>query len=140
MTRTCTKCNAHLSSPWRFCPSCGAEVPVPAQESHLPAERENAPVKNAFSGLLFGFLILPMCLIVGVMLCMTGLGAFLGIPIIIAGILAPLLGPMIGLGEPRGKCPWCGTALDNVVNTPSFSCHMCNGKIAMKDQRFVKAA
>lgn len=137
MTRPCTKCNSHLSSPWHFCPSCGAEVP---QEPAQIFEAEKAPVKNAFSGLLFGLLILPMCLIVGIMLCMTGLGAILGIPIIILGILAPLLGPMIGIGEPRGKCPWCGAALDNVINTPAFDCHVCSGKIEMKNHKFVKAA
>ena len=137
MARLCTKCNARLSAPWRFCPSCGNEAP---QESLPLAEPERPPVKNAYSGLLFGLIISPMCIIVGTMLCLTGLGAFLGIPVIIAGILAPLLGPMIGIGEPRGKCPWCGAALDNVVNTPAFDCHACNGRIAMKNQRFVKAA
>lgn len=137
MARLCTKCNARLSAPWRFCPSCGNEAPP---ESLPLAEPERPPVKNAYSGLLFGLIVSPMCIIVGTMLCLTGLGAFLGIPVIIAGFLAPLLGPMIGIGEPRGKCPWCGAALDNVVNTPAFDCHVCNGRIAMKNQRFVKAA
>jgi DNA-directed RNA polymerase subunit RPC12/RpoP len=105
-----------------------------------PAEIEKAPAKNAFSGLLFGFIVAPMCVIVGTMLCLTGLGAFLGIPVIIVGILAPLLGPMIGFGELKGKCPACGTELNNVVNAPVFACHGCGERIVVENHKFIKAA
>jgi predicted RNA-binding Zn-ribbon protein involved in translation (DUF1610 family) len=81
-----------------------------------------------------------MCIIVGTMLCLTGLGAFLGVPMIVAGVLAPLLGPMIMIGEPKGYCPWCGTKVTNVFNAESFECHECGKKIASENRRFVKAA
>jgi DNA-directed RNA polymerase subunit RPC12/RpoP len=97
-------------------------------------------VQGAFSGLFFGMIVAPMCIIVGTMLCLTGLGAFLGVPMIIAGVLSPLLGPMIGIGELKGKCPWCGTALSNIVNAPGFNCHVCSKRIAVQNRQFVKAA
>ena len=138
MSNQCQKCGVQLSSPWGFCPTCGTKVKPP--EPTLPAEHENAPVKPAFSGLLFGLIVTPMCLIVGGMLCCTVLGAFLGVPVIIAGILAPLIGPMAALGEPRGKCPWCGEELNNIVNSPAFECHKCKGRVELHNKRFVKAA
>lgn len=139
MTNLCQKCGSRLSSPWSFCPACGTAISSPPQQSASP-EPEKAPVKNGYSGLLFGLIVAPMCLIVGGMLCLTGLGAFLGVPVILVGILAPLLGPMIGIGEPKGKCPWCGTQLDNVVNSPAFACHQCGERIAVENRKFVKAA
>lgn len=138
MTDLCSKCGARLSSPWSFCPVCGTKVEP--QEQPTPVETEKAPVKHAYSGLLYGLIVAPMCLIVGGMLCLTGLGAFLGIPVIIAGILAPLLGPIIGLGEPRGKCPWCGTEINDVVHSPAFDCHVCKGRIQVQHRKLVKAA
>jgi len=93
-----------------------------------------------FSGMFFGVIVTPMCLIVGTMLCLTGLGAILGVPVIIGGILAPILGPMICLGEPKGKCPWCGTKVTNVFNASSFDCHECGKRIDAHDRHFIKAA
>jgi DNA-directed RNA polymerase subunit RPC12/RpoP len=139
MTGQCSECGAQLSSPWRFCPQCGADVP-PQTQQQSPAEAEKTPVRSAFTGLFFGLIVTPMCIIVGVMLCLTGLGAILGIPMIIGGILAPILGPMICLGEPKGKCPWCGTRVSNVFNAASFECHECGKKIDAHDRHFDKAA
>jgi DNA-directed RNA polymerase subunit RPC12/RpoP len=137
MSDHCQKCSTPISVPWSYCPTCGSKVQQ--QEILAPAEIEKAPIKPAFSGLLFGLVVTPMCIIVGGMLCCTGLGAFLGVPVIIAGILAPLIGPMVGLGEPRGKCPWCGTELTDIVNSPAFECHSCKGRVLLQDRKFVKA-
>jgi DNA-directed RNA polymerase subunit RPC12/RpoP len=60
--------------------------------------------------------------------------------VIIAGIFAPLIGPLVGIGEPRGKCPWCGAELNDIVNSPAFECHACKGKVLLQDNKFVKAA
>jgi hypothetical protein len=132
MTGLCLKCGAQLSSPWRFCPLCGAEVSAveltPQIRQQPPAAPEKAPIRGAFGGLFLGVIVTPICIIVGTMLCLTGLGAILGIPMIVGGIAAPLLGPMINLGEPKGECPWCGAEISNVFNA------------SVQHQRFIKAA
>jgi DNA-directed RNA polymerase subunit RPC12/RpoP len=137
MSNHCLKCGAILLAPWTFCPTCGTRIQPHGHPT--PTESEKAPVKHAFSGLMFGLIVTPMCLIVGGMLCCTILGAVLGVPVIVAGILAPLIGPMIGMGEPRGKCPWCGAELNDIVNSPAFACHACQGKVLLQDSKFVKA-
>jgi hypothetical protein len=103
MEGQCPSCATHLASLWKFCPQCGAIVPP---ESHPPAphvEPEKAPTKGAYSGLLFGAIVAPMAIIVGTLLCLTGLGAIVGVPLIILGIVSPLLGPLIGLGALEKK-------------------------------------
>lgn len=142
MSDPCPKCGAQLSTPWRFCPLCGSVAlhQTQSQEPPAPSEVEKPPISAAFSGLFFGVIVAPMCIIVGTMLCLTGLGAFLGVPMIIAGIFSPLLGPLIGIGEPKGKCPWCGTAVNNVFNATGFECHACTKRINVRNQRFIRAA
>jgi predicted RNA-binding Zn-ribbon protein involved in translation (DUF1610 family) len=133
-----------MESNWKFCPHCGGAsvlaIPGEAMRTTLePEEVERAPVQGAFGGLLFGMLAVPILVIVGTMLCLTGLGAVLGIPMIVAAVFAPLMGPMIGLGALKGKCPWCGIAVSNVANAKDFDCHGCGKRIAIKRRVFVTA-
>ena len=139
MDTNCSKCGAHLQAGWKFCPQCASTASHPAP-AHDPTRTERAPVSGAFTGLLFGMLMVPMLVIVGTMLCLTGLGAFLGVPIIALAVFAPLLGPMIGIGNPHGSCPWCGTRVSNLIKTPHFYCYACSQRIEMVDRKFIKAA
>ena len=128
-----------MESLWRFCPQCGKGCVVEshAERVHEPAER--APLKGGFSGMLFGMLAVPILVIVGTMLCLTGLGAILGIPMILAAVFAPLLGPMIGLGALQGKCPWCGVIVNSLAGTKDFDCHACGKRVAISHREFVAA-
>ena len=85
-----------------------------------PGEIEHAPMEGPFSGLLFGVLAAPILIIVGTLLCLTGLGAILGVPMILAAILAPLLGPLLGavdaaLGEELNAIPYSSSITVNLI-------------------------
>lgn len=138
MESNCAGCGRPLEAGWGFCPGCGQTVAKAAAEAEAhPAKR--APVKGAFTGLLFGMLMVPMLVIVGTMLCLTGLGAFLGVPLIVLAVFAPLLGPMLGIGNPQGSCPWCGTRISNLIRAPHFYCYACSKRVEMVDRRFERA-
>lgn len=145
MPATCTHCNLQLQPAWSFCPGCGVSI---AHELNPPAEPhpaqphlvEPTPVRAALSGLFFGLVVTPVCLIVGTMLCLTGLGAFLGVPMIIAGVLAPLIGPVIGMSSMRGNCPWCGAPVSSLDSTQHFDCDACHRPIVIRDHKFVPVA
>jgi len=144
MEGQCSSCGLVLESPWKYCPSCGtvcarAVQAVEVQEEAEPHVSEKAPVKGAFGGLLFGMLAVPILVIVGTMLCLTGLGAILGIPMILAAVVAPLMGPMIGFQALKGKCPWCGVSVSSIANVKDFACHNCGRRIAIKHRDFVTA-
>lgn len=134
MEKTCPKCNIALQSAWTFCPGCGTAIP---HEPAPPHPVEPTPVRAAFSGLLFGLIVTPVCVIVGIMLCLTGLGVFVGVPLIILGLLAPLAGPVIGFNSLRGNCPWCGAAVSSLDSTQSFDCATCHRPIVIRDHKYV---
>jgi len=143
MNEQCSKCGSRLSSPWKFCPHCGSTITqkesvVEAAEILPPAGAEKAPVQGAFTGLLFGMLAIPILVIVGTLLCLTGLGAILGIPMIAAAVFAPLLGPMAGIGLLKGKCPWCGAPVTDILHSKGFECHTCGQGIAVRNRQFVR--
>ena len=140
MERHCLKCKAQMEPPWSFCPRCGAEWKDEILMPAAPVEPEKGPFEGGFSGLLFGVVAAPVLIIPGTLMCLTGLGAFLGIPMIIAGIFAPLIGPLIGFGALKGKCPWCGASVSSIANTKEFGCQACSKRIAISHREFVRAA
>lgn len=138
MDGPCPKCGAHLTSPWKFCPGCGAAVATEVPKE--PHAAEKTPVKEAFSGLFLGAIVGPAMVVTGAMLCLTGLGIFLGVPLIVGGVLAPLVGPIVGMNSLRGNCPWCGAKVSSLNAKGSFECEACQKRIAVKDHKFVAAA
>jgi len=140
MQKHCSKCGAQLDSQWSFCPHCGGTMAGTADTGAELKTPENNPAPGAFGGLVFGVLAVPILVIVGGMLCLTGLGAILGIPMIVAAVFAPLLGPLFGMGAHRGKCPSCGTLVSDIHGRESHECPVCNKPFALKDREISKAA
>lgn len=138
MTMVCSACATPMTASWRFCPNCGVAAPAQPAHAALAIDKEKAPVRDAFGGLMWGVIAAPIMIIFGAMLCLTGLGAFLGVPMIIGGVLAPLAGPMIGLGEFKGACPWCGVAVASFIKRPGFFCHACSRRIAIHNGKFAR--
>lgn len=133
MNRSCLKCGRQIEPPWSFCPHCGAATGHEAMRKFVPREHQKAPVKGAFGGMLLGLLAAPVLIIVGGMLCLTWLGAIAGIPMILAGIIAPLAGPMLGMGELKGNCPWCDAPVRCLGLFDGFSCPSCGKRIAVRN-------
>lgn len=141
LLQQCPKCSGHLDPHWDFCPHCAAANPGAVHAAPAPRKHENTSARKAFGGLYFGLVVAPPCLILGGMLCCTLLGAFLGIPLIILGILSPLLGALLGLKELNVRCPWCGTRIISLFhNTRDFSCPACSHMIAIHNHQLQKAA
>ncbi len=57
------------------------------------------------AGWPIGLIAAPILIVTGIMICLTGWGILLGLPVIVAGILAPLAGPLLGMSEHAAKCP-----------------------------------
>jgi predicted amidophosphoribosyltransferase len=129
MDTNCSKCGAHLSSAWSFCPACGTAV---THEVH-PSAHQHHPARGAFGGLYYGLIAAPILIIPGVLLCLLGWGIFFGVPMIVLGITAPLVGPVLGMGEHKGKCPSCGTRMISIADSKEHDCPICNKKFAIED-------
>ena len=136
MSGSCSKCRATLESKWKFCPHCGVAGQHPVPVHHRP---EKAPAKYAFSGVLFGLIAAPPLIIYGTLICLLGPAMVLGIPLILAGIAAPFLGPYLAINAVRGKCPWCGTAITSVGPLDAFYCHACSKRIVVHQRELLRA-
>ena len=44
---------------------------------------------------------------------------------ILGGLMAPLLGPLMGLGALKGSCPWCGTVVTSGTSALGLNCPAC---------------
>ena len=131
MNRQCTQCNTNLEDAWSFCPRCGAHGAVPVA---TPREHQPVPHKGAYSGLVYGIVAAPILIAFGIMICLTGWGLFLGIPVIALGVLAPLAGPIFGLGEHQGKCPKCGMRVVSGPDQRAHACPHCGEQVAVVDE------
>ena len=139
MDANCSRCGKQVSKLWSFCPHCAAAIaPVSQVHRERPAP-EHVPARSAFSGLYIGLIASPILVIVGTMLCLTGLGAFLGVPMIIAAVFAPLAGPMLGMGERKVRCPSCQTRMFSIPNAKGHECPVCNKKFAVEEHGLVQA-
>jgi len=97
-------------------------------------------VPGAFGGLLFGVITAPVLIIFGTLLCLTGLGAFLGVPMIIAAVLAPLAGPLLGIGEHKVRCPSCRTRMITVADSQLHFCPACDKEFALGEHHMARAS
>jgi hypothetical protein len=137
MDARCLRCGMIQTSAWNYCPQCGLRM---AHESPAPTAHQHAPSKGAFSGMYVGLVAAPILIISGVMLCLTGWGVFFGVPFILLGILAPLYGPLVGMGEHSGKCPSCASRMISIADSKKHECPVCNQKFAIEEtQAVIKA-
>src|SRR5215469_2570292 len=140
MNAPCTKCGTLQEVSWSFCPKCGTAISRGAHQNLPQAGHEKSSVPGAFGGLLFGVIVAPVLIILGTLLCLTGLGAFLGVPMILLGIIAPLVGPLIGLGEHTVRCPWCNTREITIADGELHYCPNCDREFALGEHHQVVKA
>jgi len=141
MSGACQKCAAHLDGAWKFCPRCGAaNVHELHPHLHEHVQPEKAPVKRAFGGLLLGIVAAPVLIIYGTLICLLGPAMVLGIPMIVAGICAPVLAPFIAMNGMKGQCPWCGATVGSVALFDRFNCPACNKRIVVRKSELQRAA
>lgn len=131
MSMHCMKCETEMASSWGFCPHCGATV---QHAAHLAPQQQHIPARGAFGGLFYGMIAAPILIFPGIMLCLLGWGIFIGVPMIAVGILAPLAGPLFGMGEHKGKCPVCGRAVISVADGKTHACPSCDAQFAVEDR------
>jgi hypothetical protein len=131
MDATYSNCKTHLgSTQWSFCPHCGMAV---AHEAPKPLEHAHHPARGAFGGLAYGLIAAPILIIAGMMICLTGWGIFLGIPVVILGVLAPLAGPLFGMSEHTAQCPECGTKVVTLADGKMHACPACSAQFGVDE-------
>ncbi|MHB9070956.1 MAG: hypothetical protein ACYC54_11390 [Sedimentisphaerales bacterium] len=99
---------------------------------------KNAVIQGTVTGCASA-LVPSGCLIsLGAILCFTGIGAIIGIPLIIIALLAPFFGGLLGLGARKCKCPWCETQISSFMTSKGIDCPACKKRIVIKGKKFIK--
>ncbi|GEM_PF-5571176 len=98
-----------------------------------------------------------ICFGVGWLLCLTGVGALLGIPAVVIGgamiLFCPIIGPIYGARQARraaaatvmGPCPYCAaqitaTPYDSAATEYAFVCPLYTQRVIYRRGRFLTIA
>jgi DNA-directed RNA polymerase subunit RPC12/RpoP len=138
--KPCRECSKEISIEAITCPHCGAPNPhgqsviEPPESKGTNTQGETKGEKLA--GLVVGTWLGLGCLIpAGVVLCLTGIGALIGIPLIIAGIVAPIVGLVSSI---KGPCPYCGSAVTTSKSSQGVTCRACKKRVVVRDRKFYR--
>jgi len=143
----CNKCGSPVNPKSKKCQRCGTAVETDAKSNSITTSGQTADTTQAKSakvqGVLLGIATASVglgCLIpLGIVLCFTGIGALVGIPLILLGLFYSVFEPLKGLGALKGECPWCGMkVLRPEGGAVGVTCQACKKRIVIKNGRFVK--
>jgi DNA-directed RNA polymerase subunit RPC12/RpoP len=102
-------------------------------------ETKNDKVNGFFMGIPAGIITAIIFILVGFLLCLTGIGAIIGVPLIIGGIASPFIGPVaVGLTSIKGKCPYCESEVQASSMDKGVTCPACKKRIVIRDKKFYK--
>lgn len=88
------------------------------------------------NGCFFGLLGFSILFTIGGLLCLTGIGCVLGIPLVLAAFLFPIINTQaLAL---KGPCPYCGYEATGSILHNSFNCQTCKQRIIIKNGNFHK--
>jgi hypothetical protein len=136
----CTRCGSTLSGGVAFCSACRhpARDLTRAFAVSSAASNQAARAKGlgAFAGWIAGGAVAACLIVVGFLLCLTGVGMILGIPIILAGFVMPFIGPFLGARALKGACPYCRSVV--LSASRGFNCPVCKRRIVVRGTRFMR--
>jgi DNA-directed RNA polymerase subunit RPC12/RpoP len=111
------------------------------EKPRLPGKPTEAQDEKGFgvaTGALGGLVGSGCLVIVGILLTLTGIGALIGIPLILLGLAMPFVGGALGLSAIKGPCPYCGHAIHTDSTKLGLDCPACKQRIVIKDKKFYR--
>lgn len=137
--KQCPRCKCHIEASLRMC-SCGHDFfpqPVPVSTR---TEIQNTPVLNTATGCVAGSTMGVLLILGGSLVSLTGIGAIIGIPMIIAGIGCFVAGPIAGakMKVVDGVCPYCNGKVQTFATIRALDCPECKQRILFRDGLFTR--
>jgi DNA-directed RNA polymerase subunit RPC12/RpoP len=94
--------------------------------------------RGVAAGFLLGAGAGSIIFFAGFLLCLMGIGVFVGTPMILVALAAPLV---IAVSRSRiryrqGRCPYCDALVDVAWAAGGFNCPACEQRVLVKGNRF----
>jgi len=152
----CTECSAKLSKqagsmvlpgsltldeikekiPAAYIPVVKATVPqkCDAKTDENAEQKTDENVGTEIINMSGGCLGTILLVIGGIALSATGIGALIGIPMIIKGVILPFQ----KIPHLKGSCPWCSNEIISNIKNKATTCGVCKKRVLIQDNQFVK--
>jgi len=148
----CPKCDALNAAAASACSLCGEPLVGPVDPGIISegvtaaqacGDVRSATLKGGLARFGMGWLVAGAMFLVGIVLTLTGIGAIIGIPLIIGAVLSPFViasfwaaaGRRQASQQVGGLCPYCAKSL--VAVGTGFDCPTCGQRVIHRGGRFL---
>ena len=108
-----------------------------------PGAKPSRGFDNAYSfsfAIAIGLILFIGGLVISLTLGQGSIGLIFGIPLLIAGLVLPLImmRDMFTQNEVKGDCPYCSTQIKTSDATIRLRCPSCSKEVAVRDMKLLR--
>lgn len=138
--KKCPFCAEDINTNAIKCKHCGERLDE--QSKSPPAASDEKTVRRIpyIKALPLAFLSALTMITGGFVLCLTVIGAIVGIPMMIMGIISLPLSPILAFFFAEGQCPHCGQKLYFPIYRKVIKCRYCKQRCPSVNGRLIPLA
>jgi ribosomal protein L37AE/L43A len=139
-TKKCPFCSEDIHTDAIKCKHCGERLDGAAKPIHTASNDSTVHRLPYIKALPMAALSSITMFGAGFALCLTGIGAIAGIPMLVMGFLGFILSPILAFMFAEGRCPHCGQKLYFPLYRKVVRCRYCKQRCPSVKGRLIPLA